>query len=273
MRTTIAALTLSASLAISGVLGKSAEVRAELIAGTIVDATVDVTASPTREPAELELPAQSPGDGEQTSEHTTTAANPALELLFRDRPRPRPEPGADPLPADGPRRPHATQSAAMERDWTWDLDFRESVRPLYEELAAAGIVDAVGGLKSYLELSAPSPFDVPATQAYGAPPEPASWGNLSGDPGHQQRTALQREKDELLNEIMIKELIETAKPWIFGLAALYLLWQLTRLWLDYSLWRSTRAQKRSTRAKRRYHSPPPDTQEKPRLTRQRRLLR
>jgi hypothetical protein len=274
MRITIAALTLSASLAIGGILGTTAEVRAELIADPIVEASVDITTATPHWPAELDVFALLPGENSAADENNAMAVNSALELLLRDRPRPRP--GAESATPDeaqaGPRQPPPVQNVARHEDWSWNLDFKDYVRPLYEELAAAGIVDAVSGLRFYLEQSAPSALGVPATGAYDALPEYASWGGAAVDPAHQQRAAPPSDSDKLVTEIMIKEFIAAVEPWAFGLAAVYVLWQGIRFWLDYSRWRLTRAQKRSSRAKRRYHSAPPDAQLTPRLTRQRRLL-
>jgi hypothetical protein len=129
----------------------------------------------------------------------------------------------------------------------WEREFKDAFRPAYDELAAAGVIDAVGGLTTYLGLNANSALDDPSAAGYGTLAESELWEN---SPHYRQRNAAQVEKDRMLSSIMIEEFIDSVKPWLFSLAGLYVLWRLAGLSLDYSRWKARRAIRRASRNKR-----------------------
>jgi hypothetical protein len=252
MRT--ASLTLSAALALFGALGDGAALRAEPIAVRIVE----------RESGAAQDPGNGQEDADRLELHFPDAedskddgAKEAPERLAVDRQALKPRTGQREKSSLAARvevsepsvsavvSAAVSAAAPMDDDWAWDREFKEAVRPFYDELDAAGIVDAVGGLRSYLALTISSALDD------GAPAEPAPWEASGNRSEARQRSAAQVEKEKMLASIMIEEMIETVKPWLFSLVALYLLWRMVMLGLDYSRWKTTRARKRAPRSRRR----------------------
>ena len=178
-------------------------------------------------------------------------------------------PASDVAPANGVRHPESPlavmgdEMAAEEPDW--ERGIREAIRPLYDELAASGVIDAVQGFRSYLAMlgvflsneHAPPP-------GHRAPPgsvaEPhvgatdTGWETQSGgtDALTLGRAEAQIEKEKLRAAMIANEWFATLLPWFYGALALIVAWQVAKLTYAYVRSRSARARRRS--AKRRHRS-------------------
>lgn len=199
-----------------------------------------------------------------------------------DAPTPRSRPAATSARSarpDGGNEQAAARRAALaslaaspllaeeQTESDWEREVKEALRPIYDELAASGVVDAVQGIKSYLGLlnalvardgaSAESasgdqavlPDSVAGTPAYGT----ATRGSL-GEGTPAGRTAAQSERERMIAVLILKEWIAAAKPWFFTLLAVYALWQTIRFAVNYSHWKARRTRKRAARGQRSQRS-------------------
>lgn len=265
MRIPTALLTLSASAAIGlvGALGTAAPVGAEPIAMLNSEYTPSIAAATGNEPEDLDDPEPKVSDFE-VRKNDAEYRKPAPLLLAWDRqakPLRRKALEGSSLQPDAPgndKSPLAAATPAIDEDWPWEQEFRDSVRPFYDHLVDSGMVDAVNGLKSYLSLVARASFDALAktdyakSSNYGAGRDAALWEMPDNrfDANIPQRSAADIERDRVLASILVDELIETVKPWFYGLAALFLLWHAVQLMASYSRWKSTRPLKRGAKSTR-----------------------
>jgi hypothetical protein len=255
MRIPAASLTQAVSVAIGllGVLGNGGALRAEPISALTVEPQSEpaIAVAADQWPEYLERPDQRYSDAGR-GENSAAPATPGRIVVDRQLTAPRSGQAKDASPRAAAQAIEASAllaaSERMDEPWMWESELKEAVRPLYEELAVSGVVDAVGGLKSYLGLNSSSSFDVPSATGYGAAPESAPWDIDARD---RQRSAAEIEKDRILTSIMIEEFIGAVKPWLLSLAAIYLLWRMVMLGLDYFSWKKNRALKRSSRGRRR----------------------
>lgn len=178
----------------------------------------------------------------------------------------RPDSGNEQVTAQHAALPALAASpllAEEQAESDWEREIKEALRPIYDELAASGVVDAVQGIKSYLGLlnalvahegtSAESasgdhealPESVAGTPAYGT----ATRGSL-GEGESVGRTPAQSERERMIAVLILKEWIAAAKPWFFALLAAYVLWQTIRFAVNYSQWKTRRARKRAARGQR-----------------------
>jgi len=248
-----ASLTLSATVAFGlfGALGNGDLARAEPTAVVIVEAAPDASLAADR---------WRPQSGQREA-HSTDAANdraggqPPPELDIGDAATPNGERSAMPsLPAPLTTIESSLASAVispMRDDWTWDREFKETIRPLYQQLADSGVIDAVDDFKSYLAMGTAHLLDVPPGTDYVAAHNAAPWATET----HHRSPGL-LEKDRLVAAVLLDELIAAIKPWLLTLVGLYVLWHMVRLSIDYSRWKMSHARKRGSRkTRRRRHSP------------------
>lgn len=129
----------------------------------------------------------------------------------------------------------------------------DAVRPVYEGLASFGILDAVRSVESELGLdkvwSVNDSFSGDYFQyaGIGLHPDSVSWagpGNRS-DSFSRPRSAGQIADDQRNAALLMEQLIEEIKPWVFTLVALYVLGYMVKFSLDYVQWRAARRRKRS----------------------------
>ena len=155
----------------------------------------------------------------------------------------------------------AGELAAEEADWDWEREFKEAIRPIYDDLAASGVIDAVRGFRSYLAMlgvflsgDPPTPTGNRARAMNAAEPQvgPAGWETSSGriDALTPGKSETQSEVDRLVVEMIVKEWIAAVLPWIYGLLALFVAWQVARLTFAFMRSRSTRARKRAKTRRR-----------------------
>lgn len=247
MRIPAAGLTLMVSICLIGVLGNGGSLRAEPMAVVDVEKAPDALTVVSKEPEETDRP-----EHESIDTKGRGLEGDLWERLVRKRLLPMPRSTRVEVASidsgDQTTEPSliSATNVRLDEDGLWEAEFREVVRPLYDELAISGVIDAVSGVKSYLDLSMSSSVAEPSTSdtRYGASPEYAPWEN---DPNNHQRSAAQIEKDKILTSIMIEELIASIKPWLLTLIGAYALWYLFKLGLDYSRWRSARALRRSSK--------------------------
>ena len=145
----------------------------------------------------------------------------------------------------------------------WEREIKEAVRPIYDELAASGVIDAVQGFRSYLAM-----LGVYLSSEYVAPPgqrtraegvaEPhggtneTTWAARSGtiDALTLARSEAQIEKEKLIASVLVQEWLAAAAPWIYGFAALFIVWQIVRLTFAFARSRSARKLRRAGRSSR-----------------------
>lgn len=242
----------SASAAIVAIcmIGIAAPAVAEPISGQIVEQAIGNSAAPVKGVEEGENPA-SAFSGADNDKYNPTDSERGQAPLPRDRQsasspsirqeQPVVSPGS--LAGQAPGSP----AAATSEDERWNLnrELKEAVRPLYEDLKAAGVVDAVQSLKADLGLSSSSPSD-PRT----ASDNPRSQGNSA--PQDRQRSAAQIERDKLIAAAMWDEFIEDVKPWLYGLAGLFVLGYMIKLAVGYAEWKAMRSIKQGSRATRHH---------------------
>lgn len=257
-------------------IGTGGPVRAAPISGLIVEETPD-SATTGKWPEGLGSPAPYSGDVDDVKDNTAVA-KPAQEQLGRDRqssppPNNRAKRPLTPSPSQTNEPTGSSQRATdVNEDWTLDREIKEAVRPLYEDLKASGVAEAVRGLKSDLGLNGSSSFNNPTSSddakdsGNSAPREFASAERLGNRSAHQdrQRSAMQIEQDKLAAAAALKELIEEVRPWLFGLAGLFVVGYMIKLGLAYFRLAAARSAKRAPRGKRshRRHRRPPGTTDK-----------
>lgn len=249
-----------AAIGVICIIGIGGPVCAEPISGLIVEQTPD-SATTGKWPEASGSPAPySPNVADVPD--NATVAKPGQEQFGRDGlPPPPPSSRSKPPSIPSPSQtkvPTGSPQGARDEDWTLDHEVKEAVRPLYEDLRASGVAEAVRGLKSDLGLSGSSSLndqtssDNPKDSGNSAPTESASaerLGNSSG-PQDRPRSATQTEQDKLAAAALWREFIDELKPWLFGLAGLFVLGYLGKLGLDYFRWAAARSTKRAPRGKR-----------------------
>ena len=157
----------------------------------------------------------------------------------------------------------------LQEGSVWERELKEALRPIYDELAASGIVDAVQGIKSYLGLlnalaahdranseSATGDRSMVGESAAGLPGYGAASliYDANGTALPAGKTAAQAERERMIAVLILSEWITAAKPWFFALLAGYALWHAIRFAVNYSRWKSRRARKRAARAQRSHGS-------------------
>jgi hypothetical protein len=209
------------------------------------------------------------GDDESTI--NTAAAATALPVVRSGarpgRPAQTGQTGGSLFPA------RAEVMAAGEReDEAWRREVtstvRDAVRPAYEGLASSGILDAVRMVESELGLSQGPSFndvlsdDSAHNTAHGARPESVSWAGVAAraDTFNRPRSSAQIADDEQNASMLMQQLIDEVKPWVFSLIALYVLGYAVKLALDYSQWKTAhRRQRVATGRRRKRHKHRPTT--------------
>ena len=95
----------------------------------------------------------------------------------------------------------------------------ETTRPLYEELASSDAADALRSLNKTLSFSDSGSSDFAHTGRHGIQTESDSLDSSGNRYSSQNRTrsGAQIEADQVIDSILIDELIQEVKPWIFGL--------------------------------------------------------
>ena len=267
---------LAASLAI-GVICMGGPLRAEPISGLIVEQTPGDSATPGKLPEAAGRPAPHATDLEDATGNATVA-KPAREQLGLDR-QSLPPPTIRSKPPLTPSRSQTSKStgspdraADADEDWPLNREIKEAVRPLYEDLKTSGVAEAVRGLKSDLDLNDSSSPNAGTSSDDGkisgssAPREFASAESLGNRyaPPDRQRSTTQVEQDKLAAAALWREFLEEVKPWLFGLAGLYVLGYMFKLGLDYFRLAAARSVKRSSRGTRshRRHRRPQGTTDK-----------
>lgn len=274
MRINIAQLKLESAVTIGVIclIGLPSPVRAEPISGPIVEQTPGDSVAARKWPEVLASPASASSDVAD-EKNKATVATPAPEPLVMDRQSMPPSSGGNEKLLNHSGRQiiessgvSAVDSSANEGG-SLNRELKEAVRPLYEDLAGSAVVETLRDLKSELGLNGRPSFNDPASSGYSKnggnsdttdTPDSAPWeksGNRYG-PGTRARTAAQIEQDKLANVVMLDELIETVKPWLFGLSGLYILGYMFKLGLDYVSWKTARTRKRASMGRRRRHRRP-----------------
>jgi len=146
--------------------------------------------------------------------------------------------------------------AVTETDTNTSLNsiIKETVRPVYNELAESGALESWHDLKETLGLSKNSwgrsgPDD--DTRASQRPREFADaprWQN----PAQPAKSAAQTQLDRQYDAYLLQQLIDDVKPWLLGLIGVYALGYLTKLVFDFMQWKSARRRERhAQRARQR----------------------
>lgn len=155
------------------------------------------------------------------------------------------------------------EMAADEPDW--ERGIKEAIRPIYDDLTASGVVDAVQGFRSYLamlgvllspERTLPAGDRAPpgsVAEPRVGPPD-AGWELQTGrtDALMLGKSEAQVEKEKLIATMIVNEWFAAILPWIYGALALIVAWQIAKLIFAYVRSRSRRAHRRT--AKRRHRS-------------------
>lgn len=265
MRANVAYLrrTVSVAIGVIFIIGIGGPVRAEPISNPIDEQTPGDSATSGTWPKTVGSPASN-SSGVEGAKNTATVTKPAQEQPQGDPQSPSP-PHKRPeqqLTRSGSQTNEAASSPEMTKglyeDWTLDREFKEAIRPLYEDLKATGVVEAMRTLKTDLGLNSGDQ----ASSDYSR--ELAE--RLDNRSANQSRTqpTVQTEHDRLATAALWKDLVDEIKPWLFGLAGLYILGYLLKLWRDYLRWKTTRSRKRSSKSKRhhRHHRRPQGTPDK-----------
>ncbi|MBL8413047.1 MAG: hypothetical protein JNM42_01250 [Propionivibrio sp.] len=270
MRMSIAHLKLSSSVAIGviSILSLGVPVRAEPVSGLIVEQSPGESLTPSKLTEAGASPTSDSGDVAD-EKNKATGAKPAQEPLARDRQSIQPSAGRNErlLNQSGSQIIESSGSLAADaranEDGLLSREFKEAVRPLYEDLAGSAVVETLRGLKSDLGLNSSPSLNGTTSSDYSqngsnsAPQDSEPWQGPGNRYGHHNRAqpAAQTEKEKLVAAVMLDELIEAVKPWLYGLAGLYIFGYMVKLGLDYFSWKTTRSRKRAARGKRRHRRP------------------
>lgn len=207
------------------------------------------------------------GKGAETAENPATAfsdaddlknnsteTKPGQAILLRDRQSPS-SPSIRPerlviAPGSLGNPPSGSQASPTTDDESWNLhrELKEAVRPLYEDLKAAGVVEAVRSLKADLGLGSSSPSDSRAGSGYPK-------NSADAAPQDRQRSAAQIERDRLIAAAMWDEFVAEVKPWLYGVTGLFVLGYMIKLGVDYLQWKAMRSIKRGSRGMRHHRHP------------------
>ena len=155
---------------------------------------------------------------------------------------------ASPLPATG----HETAGDEA----VWEQEIMEAIRPVYDDLAASGVVDAVQGFRFHLAMLGvylSSEHMTPSGQNVRLANVAEPYSD-SGTKDWETRTAgsdaslgpleAQDKREKLIAAMIIEEWLAATLPWIYGLAALFIAWQIGRLGFAFVRSRSTRRRRR-----------------------------
>lgn len=156
----------------------------------------------------------------------------------------------------------------MQDNEAWQREFssviKEAVRPAYQDIADSGFVEAIRSIESDLGLNNKRPFGAESgtdAENSGSAPhrESAGWATAGNNAAttSRPRSAEEIERDQIMAKVMLKELVEEIKPWVFALIGLYALGYSVKLFLDYRRWKMARRRKRTLggkHRKRRGHS-------------------
>jgi hypothetical protein len=254
---------LALTLALICVAGMSGRVCAELVNGLSVERSSGDLGVLNKLTGAIGGPASDGGDADD-DQHNATGAKPGSEQAVRDRQAtPSPAGRAEKPPllsvsqaGEGAKSPAAAASVAG--DSSLHQEIKEAVRPLYDDLKGAGVVEGLHDLKSGLGLSGATSFnertpsDDPQDPANIAAREAERAGNPSAAPAlnDRPRTAAQIERDKLANSILMEQLIDELKPWLFGVIGLYMLWRMIKMGFAYAEWKANRPVKRRSRSSR-----------------------
>lgn len=268
---TIAQLKLTSSMAVGviSILGLCGTVRAEPINGSIVEQTPGDLVAPSKWHEVLASPA-TPSSDVADEKNKATGAKSAQELFARDRQSIPPAAGRNErlLNPSGSQIIKSSGSLATDartnQDGLLSQEFKEAAaHPLNEDLTSSAVVQTLHALKSDLGLNGNPSFSDPTTSDYSqnlghsAPQDSEPWqgpGNRYGQ-NNRAQTAAQIEKENLVAEVMLDELIEVIKPWLYSLICLYIFGYMVKLWLNYSRWKTTRSRKRASTGRRRHRRP------------------
>jgi hypothetical protein len=208
-------------------------------------------------------PASDGGDADD-DQHNATGAKPAPEQGVQGR-QATPSPAGRAEKASllsvsqaGESAKSSAAAASVAGDSSLHQEIKEAVRPLYDDLKGAGVVEGLHDLKSGLGLSGAASFsertpsDDPQDPANIAAREAERAGNPGAAPAlnDRPRTAAQIERDKLANSILMEQLIDELKPWLFGVIGLYMLWRMIKMGFAYAEWKANRPVKRRSRSSR-----------------------
>jgi hypothetical protein len=249
------------ALALICVAGMSGPVCAELVNGLSVERSSGDLGVLNKLTGAIGGPASDGGDADEDHH---TGAKLAPEQAVRDR-QANPSPtGRSEKPSlhsasqasESAKSPSAAANGAV--DPSLHQEIKEAVRPLYDELQGAGVVEGLRDLKSGLGLSGTASFSERTPSEN--PDDPANIAareaGRAGSPGaasalnDRPRTAAQIERDKLANSILMEQLIDELKPWLFGVIGLYMLWRMVKMGFAYAEWKANRPVKSRSRSRR-----------------------
>jgi hypothetical protein len=162
-----------------------------------------------------------------------------------------------------PRNAPAATPGIQENE-AWQREFssviKEAVRPAYQDIADSGFVEVIRSIESDLGLSHKRPFGAESgayAENSGSEPhrESAGWATPGNNAAttSRPRSAEEIARDKIMAKVMLKELVEEVKPWVFTLVGLYALGYSVKLLLDYRRWKMARRRKRPSGGKHRRH--------------------
>jgi hypothetical protein len=153
-------------------------------------------------------------------------------------PLPTQPPSKRPTQNNGDAEPNAEKSI---RDAV-----KESVRPAYEQLIESGMIETWHDVKASLGLDKGQWSEQDRTRDPAQAPN--QWNAPDGDAGphpvQPPRTAAQMQMDREMATMMREKLIDQVKPWLIGLAGLYVVVRLIKLVIRYVRWKAVRRSKR-----------------------------
>ena len=253
-------------------LGASAaEARAPGVAGesaSLADALPDSPADELALPADVQ-PASAPTgmDGAETSSPAAAGKQAA------DAGAPQPAgPDKKTTGADGVARHAASPLTATATATATDHemageeaylehDFKDAIRPVYDDLVASGVVDAVQGFRFYLAMLGvylsnehvmPSDQNVRLASVAEPYAGTTNWEmRAAGTDASLAPSEAQSAREKLIAAMIIEEWIAAVLPWIYGFIALLIAWQIGRLGYGFVRARSSRSHRRATRSHHR----------------------
>jgi hypothetical protein len=154
--------------------------------------------------------------------------------------------------------PGIHDNQAWQREYSSGI--MDAVRPTYQDIADSGFVEAIRSIESDLGLSNKRPFgaisDAYAGNSESEPHrESAGWATPGNNPAttSRPRSTEEVERDQIMAKVMLKELVEEVKPWVFTLIGLYALGYSVQLLLEYRRWKIAQRRKRTSGGKHRRH--------------------
>lgn len=186
-----------------------------------------------------------------TASKTETVQHPDHDSIDQDR-----------KPITPRNAPAATPGVQDNEAWQQEFSsaIKEAVRPAYQDIADSGFVEAIRSIESDLGLSNKRTFGAESgadAENSGSEPhrESAGWATPGNNAAtsSRPRSAEEIARDQIMAKVMLKELVEEVKPWLFALVGLYALGYSVKLLLDYRRWKMTRRRKRTASGQRRRH--------------------